>query len=299
MKSKLKIITTVLAVLVIVLAITLVLDGCGTTTTAAAGKTTFQRILETKTVKLGIITVAPPYDYLDANNKPTGYEVKFATELGKALVGEDGKVEFVDLLAQNRIPALQTGEVDIGTFCMGCYPERAKLVMYSDHPYMVMGSVLLGNKDIAINSFADLSKKKVGVVKGTAGAVYLTERGPKDMIIQNFDDDILQVNALLAGQVEVIPTADLLAVELIGKNPDKNLAILYNVGVETEHVMFRQGDYDLKEWVDVFILSKYTSGDLAKWWDEYMPIPLGDIPTMSTPLVPKGGGSQELKPASS
>lgn len=283
--------TVVIAVVAVALVLAISFSGCkGEEGTAVSGeKSTFQRILDTKEVKIGIITVAPPYDYLDENGEPTGYEPKFARELGKALVGEDGKIEFVDLLAQNRIPALQTGEIDIGVFCMGCYPERAKLVMYSNHPYMIMGSGVFGYKDIPVAGFEDLSGVKVGVVKGTAGAVYLTERGPDDMILQQFDDDILQVNALLAGQVDVITTADALAMELIRGNPDKELEWKFTVGVETEHVMFRYGDDDLKSFVDVFILSNYCQGNLAKWWDEYMELPLGDIPTLSTPLIPNGG----------
>jgi hypothetical protein len=111
------------------------------------------------------------------------------------------------------------------------------------------------------------------------------------MKIQRFDDDILQVNALLARQVDLITTADLLGYELKADNPDKDLEIKFVCNVETEHMCFRPGDYALRDWCDTWILSNYTQGNLARWWDEYMdfPMPLGDLPSMATPLVPGGG----------
>jgi hypothetical protein len=42
--------------------------------------------------------------------------------------------------------------------------------------------------------------------------------------------------------------------------------------------------------LDVFLLSSYTNGHLGQWWDENIKeMPLGDLPTMTTPLVPNGG----------
>ena len=248
---------------------------------------TLEKILRTKKVKIGVMSAAPPYDYLDANQKPTGYNYRVAKEIGLALGAE---VELVQLVSQNRIPALQTGDIDIGVYLMGCYPERAKLVQYSIHPYMVQTIVMLGKKSLKANTWNDLHKVKMGLVKGGGGLVQIEERAPKDANRTYFDDDVMQMNALVVGQVDIIHADGIAAAQLIKKFPKANLEIKWVLGVETEHLMVRLGDYALRDWLDVFLLSNYTNGHLGQWWDSYIKDqPLGDLPTMATSLVPNGG----------
>ena len=280
-----------LAVLVIMM---FVVVGCsrGGGETKAPGqaegkKNTLDKILETKKVKIGIMPTIPPYDYLDSNKQPAGYDVRVAREVGKALGAE---VELVQLVSQNRIPALQTGDVDLGVFLMGCYPERAKLVLYTTHPYMIQTVVMLGKKSLKAKGWDDLHKVKIGVVKGSGGLVMVEERAPKDAVKNTFDDDILQMNALLAGQVDIIHADGMLAAQMMKQHPEAKLEVKWALGVETEHLMVRKEDTTLRDWLDVFLLSNYTNGHLGQWWDENIKeMPLGDLPTMTTPLVPNGG----------
>jgi polar amino acid transport system substrate-binding protein len=269
------------------IAMVLITFGCGAKAPkeeVVAAQSTFQRILETKEVNIGVISVAPPYDYINEDGEPDGFEIKAAREMGKALVGEDGKVNLIDLLPQNRIPALQTGEIDIGSYAMGLYPERAKLILYTDHPLYVIPSVLFGRVGLKVNTWDDLSGLKVGAVKGTAGAIQLNELAPDDVKISNFDDDPLMQNAMIAGQIDIIPTGDLVAYELMDKYPGR-FEIKFYVTVETEHLVVRKGDNDLKDWLDAWVLHNYTNGNLAKWWAEYMVTPYGNMPTMATDMI--------------
>lgn len=284
MKKSRKLNAATLIPVIITLVFVLVLLGCEKKAPEAkAAQTTLDRILETKVVNIGIISVAPPYDYINEDGEPDGFEIKAAKEFGRALVGEDGEVNLIDLLPQNRIPALQTGEIDIGSYAMGLYPERAKLILYTDHPLFVIPSVFFGNVNVDISGWSDLSGLRVGAVKGTAGAIQLKELAPADTKISNFDDDPLMQNALIAGQIDVIPTGDLVAYELMNKYPGK-FEIKFFVIVETEHIVVRRGDYALKEWLDAWVLNNYTNGNLAKWWAEYMPTPYGNMPTMATDM---------------
>ena len=217
---------SVLAVLVVM---AFVMVGCSrgggetkTTGQAEGKKNTLDKILETKKVKIGIMPTIPPYDYLDSNKQPAGYDVRVAREVGKALGAE---VELVHLVSQNRIPALQTGDVDLGVFLMGCYPERAKLVLYTTHPYMIQTVVMLGKKSLKAKGWDDLHKVKIGVVKGSGGLVMVEERAPKDAVKNSFDDDILQMNALLAGQLDIIHADGMLAAQMLKQHPKAKLEV--------------------------------------------------------------------------
>jgi polar amino acid transport system substrate-binding protein len=291
MKSTTKKIIFVAMALLLIVPFIVGMGGRNKTDAPAEAKvTTLQKILDSKEVHIGIISAAPPYDYLNEQGEPDGFEVRCAKELGRELVGEDGEVVLHDLPVPSRIPALQTGEVDIGVYAMGCYPERAKLVLYCDHPYFIIPSVFFGRADLDVDSFADLSGTRCGAVKGTAGAIHLMELAPKDITVANFDDDTLMESALIAGQIDAMNTADLIAYELMEKYPGR-FKILFYVGLETEHMVVRLGDYALKEYLNVWTLSHYTRGDLQKWWNEYMKVPYGDMPTMSSPMLPGGGFS--------
>ena len=289
MNAKRKLWCGVLGLLAVLACVALVSCSGGNAASASAGSSqdTLARILKTKKVKIGVMSAMPPYDYLDDNKQPTGYNYRVAKEIGAAL---GAQVELVQLVSQNRIPALQTGDIDIGVYLMGCYPERAKLVQYSLHPYMVQTIVMLGKKSLKAKNWSDLHGVKMGLVKGGGGLVVIEERAPKDAVRTYFDDDTLQMNALVVGQVDIIHADGIAAEQLIKKHPEANLEVKWVLGVETEHLMVRLGDYALRDWLDVFLLSNYTNGHLAQWWDSYIQDqPLGDLPTMATSLVPNGG----------
>jgi len=149
---------------------------------------------------------------------------------------------------------------------------------------------MLGKKSLKANTWNDLHKVKMGLVKGGGGLVQIEERAPKDANRTYFDDDVMQMNALVVGQVDIIHADGIAAAQLIKKFPKANLEIKWVLGVETEHLMVRLGDYALRDWLDVFLLSNYTNGHLGQWWDSYIKDqPLGDLPTMATSLVPNGG----------
>jgi polar amino acid transport system substrate-binding protein len=283
---------TVLIVGLIAVTMTVGLLGCGARQAGGAATTkedTLTRILRTKKVKIGVLPANPPYDFLDDKKQPSGYNYRVAQEIGAALGAE---VELVQLTSQSRIPALQTGDIDIGVFLMGCYPARAKLVQYSTHPYMVQTIVMLGKKSLKASTWSDLHGVRMGLVKGGGGLIVIEERAPKDAERIYFDDDTLQMNALVVGQVDIIHADGIRAAQFIQKHPEAKLEVKWVLGVETEHIMVRLGDYALRDWIDVFILSNYTNGHLARWWDTYVKEePLGDLPTMATSLVPLGGST--------
>lgn len=244
-------------------------------------QTVLEKIIATKSVKVGIITTVPPHAYLDENNNPTGYDFKFASELGQSLAGEDGEVEYVDLVTENRVPAVQTGQVDLGVFVLGNFPARAKLILYSTFPYFTLGIGVFSYADVQIESAEDLAGLNVGVVKGTNGHEYIEAKGPEGININYFDDDVLQLNALLAGQLDAVTTSDALADEMMKKYPDKNLEWKYTCFLSPVYVVTQHGQYDLVNVIDSFIISNYYNGNLEMWWNEYMNIPFGPLPGVS------------------
>ncbi|MCI6988127.1 MAG: transporter substrate-binding domain-containing protein [Campylobacter sp.] len=123
-----------------------------------------QEIQTSKTIRIGLHPDIPPFSQL-VNNEFEGFEVEFAKRLGKELVGDGGKVEFIAINAEDRIKSLQDNQVDIVIQAFTKTAERAKQVDFS-MPYFSTAVGILVNKDSNIKNTKDLSGKKVAVEKG-------------------------------------------------------------------------------------------------------------------------------------
>ncbi len=71
---------------------------------------------------VAIDTTTPPYGFLDANLKPTGFDIEVANKMGEAL---GVPVEFVTVTSPGRIPALLTKQVDAVISIFSITPARA------------------------------------------------------------------------------------------------------------------------------------------------------------------------------
>ena len=61
----------------------------------------------------------PPFGYIDADGKPTGFDVELGQMIGKAL---GVKVQLEQIIGANRIPFLLTNKIDLVISAMGATP---------------------------------------------------------------------------------------------------------------------------------------------------------------------------------
>lgn len=69
---------------------------------------TLEQIQSSKSVRIGVRYKLPPFSNQDENNNPEGFEVELAKAVGKALVGDGGKIELVILNAKERVEMLES-----------------------------------------------------------------------------------------------------------------------------------------------------------------------------------------------
>ena len=121
-----------------------------------------------KTVKFGIDTSWPPFEYVDSNNEYQGVVKDISEYLLKENLGlnldikkEQSWFNHIDKITEKRIDVI--GGISYST-------QRLKNMIFSD-PYLKIPLVVVGrNNEILIDSINDLNGKKLGVVKG-----YITE----------------------------------------------------------------------------------------------------------------------------
>jgi polar amino acid transport system substrate-binding protein len=110
-----------------------------------------------------------PFGYLDGKGQEIGFEVDLAKFIAKDMFGSETAIEFVPVVASNRIELLNAGRIDVIFATLGKNPERAKVIDFTDPYYMMAGMVLLTPKSSTIASWQDLKGRKVC---GSQGNMY-------------------------------------------------------------------------------------------------------------------------------
>ena len=136
-------------------------------TASFASAQTVETIKSAGTVKIGMMVDFPPFGIMNTSNEPDGYDADVAKLLGK----EWGvKVQIVPVTGPNRIPYLQSNQVDLLVASLGITEERAKNVDFSQ-PYAGISIGVFGASDTKVSKPEDLSGKTIGVAKNNSIAV--------------------------------------------------------------------------------------------------------------------------------
>ncbi|MDR3374651.1 MAG: transporter substrate-binding domain-containing protein, partial [Ancalomicrobiaceae bacterium] len=171
----------------------------------------------------------------------------------------------------NRIPYLLTNRVDLVISLFSITPERALQVWFSD-PYAAVGTIITARKDRAIKSFDDLKGLKVGVPRGTIPDILLTKKALPDVQILRFDDEATSIQALVSGQVEALGSSTTALTLLNRGKADKDFESKLTLVENHFGIGMRRGQEDLRQWVNTFIYTIKTNGELdavaRKWTGE-------------------------------
>jgi polar amino acid transport system substrate-binding protein len=241
----------------------------------AAGTALLDEIQRRRRLLVGIDLGTPPFGLSDANMQPDGADVA----VGK-LMAKDLGVEFelVPVTGPSRVPAAQTGKADVVIASFSITPERAKSVAFSI-PYGALKLVVFGPKDTAATKVEELAGKRLGVTRGGIQDTDLTALSPRSTTIVRFDDDATVAAALLAGQVDLIATADHIGVQMAKQNPSRNLVTKFVVRTSPYAIGMRRGDADWARWVNTWIMFRKVDGTLGKVYQTWMGSELPELPT--------------------
>lgn len=178
------------------------LAGCVKTNVdrkSQAGDEALQKIKEKGKIVVGTYEQIPPVSFLDENGKNAGHDVDVAGEIARELGVE---VEFKNLFFPDLFTAVKAGEIDIILSAITITQERSKEMLFSV-PYFDGGqSLVVRSDDLSIKSVEDLKGKKIGVLEGTTGEIFVDTLGL-------LDQDIVRMEAkegreqLEAGEIDV------------------------------------------------------------------------------------------------
>jgi arginine/lysine/histidine/glutamine transport system substrate-binding/permease protein len=153
----------------------------------------------TETLTFATEPTFAPFEFTDANNQLTGFDI----ELLKA-VGEAGgfQVEFQESQFDGMIPALQAGSIDGAISAMTIKPERAQVVDFS-RPYYKSGlAIAVQESNTDITGFENLSGKRIAAQTGTTGADKANEAQGAD--VRLFENSTLALQELVNNNVDAV-----------------------------------------------------------------------------------------------
>ncbi len=183
---------------------------------AGCGKKTDQSLAGIKEAgKLVVYTEAgfAPFEFV-ANGKVVGVDIAICEEIAKAL---DVELEIKDVAFNTILGAIESGKCALGAAGITITDERKEQVDFSI-PYTTSKQYVVVKTDSPINSYADLSGKKIGVQLGTSSDFLIS-----DAINGTEDDDGNHVKGDFEGSGATVSTyanPNLAAVNLEGNKLD-------------------------------------------------------------------------------
>jgi polar amino acid transport system substrate-binding protein len=242
----------------------------GAMSVAPAMAADLQQIISSGKIRIGVPVDVPPFGSMDASNKPVGLDVDMANNIAKAL---GVTAELQPITGANRVPYLVTDKLDIVIAAMGATPERALQISFTS-PYAALSVGVFGPDSIAVSKPEDLTNQTIAVPRGTTEDLLLTAAAPKANI-QRYDDDATAAAAFSSGQAQLLATADVVAKDLMEKNPQLQLRAKFILQFSPCYIGVQQGAPELLHWLNTYIHLGMLDGSLSglseKWIGTKLP----------------------------
>lgn len=158
------------------------------------------------TLFVGSELTFPPFEFVDDNGDPAGFDIDIADEIAKDL---GKKLSVSDMAFDSLLVGLGTGNSDMVIAAMTITEARQQEVDFSEPYFEAQQQVIMLKDATAITAVEELSGMRVAVQEGTTGHIMCEELGvPADNIsaFKTTADAILELKSGRADAV-VIDTA--------------------------------------------------------------------------------------------
>ena len=244
-----KLISIILAVLMIASAVSLVSCGKGSD---------MEAVKEAKKIVVGV-TIYKPMDYVGEDGEWTGFDAELAKMYAESL-GVNCQIVIIDW--NNKVADLDSNQIDLIWNGMTASDKLGEQIDFSVS-YAKNAQVAVVNKNSTITKDT-IKNAKVAVENGSAGETVARDTIGATNIIEKSDGQVGALAEVLAGTSDVAIIDITMAQSVVGKGEYENLMILdgASYGEEVFAVGLRKGS-DLKESLDAFLKAKYADGTIT------------------------------------
>ncbi|MBF7128083.1 cysteine ABC transporter substrate-binding protein [Pediococcus pentosaceus] len=182
---------------------------------------TIKQIKKSGKIKIAVFGDLKPYGWVDKNGKRQGYDIELAKKIAKDL---GVKVKYVQVNANARVDALNSGKVDLALANFTVTPERKEVISFAK-PYMKVSIGVASKKTNLITKVNQLKGKNLIVNKGTTAETYFTKEYTSAKLLK-FDSKTQQFAALKDGRADAITDDNSYLFAWVKDHPD------YKVGIK-------------------------------------------------------------------
>jgi glutamate/aspartate transport system substrate-binding protein len=244
---------------------------------------TLKKIKDSKTMTLGYRESSIPFSYVNKVGEPIGYSIDLCNavvdEVSKELEGVEIAVKYKKVTAETRIPAVQSGEVDLECGSTTANFERKKKVAFSPI-FFVAGTKLLVPRSSGISSYLDLRDRAVVVTAGTTNEAAVRAISDKQHLGIKFlvgTDHTESFAMLKEGKADAFATDDVLLYGLVAtaRSGDQYQVVGEYLSYDPYGLMYRKDDRDFAAIVDRTFSRLAQSRELVqlynKWFQQRLP----------------------------
>ena len=232
-------------------------------------QTLLEKIKSSGKLVVGTEAQYAPYEFKDLDANFAGCDMWLAQQIADSLGVE---LEVVDMAFDGIIPAVQSGQVDLGIAAFTNTPERAKEIDFSDL-YETSAQLLIvkaGNAD-TYSTKESLAGLKVGAQKGTIQSQLIQSALPDSELfeLEKYPALALEVqNGNIAGLVVDQAVGEALVATSNGALEVSNFEFSAEEASFGKSVVIAKGNEDLVEAVNEVINKVTADGSYQKAYDE-------------------------------
>jgi len=250
---------------------------------AFAAGNTLDKIKASGAVTMGVRESSIPMSYTTGDSRFDGFHVEVCRMILNDIKDKLGlstlRINYQPVTAQNRIPLVQNGTVDIECGTTTNNTARQRDVSFANTLYVEEVRIAV-KANSNINSISQLNGKKVATTTGTT-SVQLLRKHEKATGV-NFDEVFGKDHAdsfllLESGRADAFVTdGSILAGNIANSRNPKDFKIVGEVlSTEPIAIMVRKDDPQFKAAVNAAIAKIVANGNMPKLWDKWFlkPIP--------------------------
>ncbi|MBP6020333.1 MAG: transporter substrate-binding domain-containing protein [Burkholderiaceae bacterium] len=218
-----------------------------------------QTIIKRDKLIVATFSTAPPFGFTDEKGELVGFDIDLARLIGKSLLGDEKKVEFIAVTSEGRWPAVASGRADIGLASTTVYPDRATRVAFT-RPYVDSGMSIAVRRDTNVDSLEALNNKDFTLANlSNPQMLDRQKRFLPNIKVLTFDTPSSQFLAVKSGQAQAMqmdtPVLDWYALN------NKEMKVLSEpLTVTAGNALFmKPGDFELWLWMDTMV-QEMTAG---------------------------------------
>lgn len=233
-----------------------------------------EKIQDNGVLAIGVKFDTPPYGFLPkGESEPQGFDVDITTEIAKRL---GVKPKFVEANAENRIPYLQTGRIDVIAASMFHTRTRDEAIDFSI-TYFQDTNKFLVPADSKIKSLDDIAGETVTVTQGSTQQASIERLAPKAKVLA-YQDWPATLQAMLRGEaVAVVSSTGILSgLEETANKAGEDVKIVgEGFAPSPIGIGMAEDNSDLRDAINFTLMEMYEDGTYAdiykKWWSSAFP----------------------------